>query len=73
MQALETPRETMIKHCWAQTGAIAGLSFGTETGLWKLMAENGDKPQKVTDLAEKTKVDPVLLGMLRSPPCLQRF
>jgi cyanophycinase-like exopeptidase len=63
MQALETPRETMIKHTWAQTGAIAGLSLGVETGLWKLMAENGDKPQKVTDLAESIKVDPVLLGM----------
>jgi hypothetical protein len=63
MQALETPRETMIKHTWAQTGAIAGLSLGVETGLWKLMAKNGDKPQKVVDLAESVKVDPILLGM----------
>lgn len=67
MQALETPRETMVKHCWAQSGAIAGLSFGVETGLWKKMAENGDKPQKVTDLAESIKVDPILLGMFVTP------
>lgn len=24
VQALETPRETMIKHCWAQVGLHAG-------------------------------------------------
>ncbi|KAK1638741.1 S-adenosyl-L-methionine-dependent methyltransferase [Colletotrichum phormii] len=29
VQALEAPRETMIKHCWAQTGAIAGINLGT--------------------------------------------
>ncbi|KAH7305868.1 S-adenosyl-L-methionine-dependent methyltransferase [Stachybotrys elegans] len=63
-QALETPRETMIKHCWAQTGALAGLNFGIETGLWKLMAKNGDKPQRVEDLASKLTVDAVLLARL---------
>ncbi|KAF4119523.1 O-methyltransferase [Geosmithia morbida] len=81
-QALETPRETMIKHCWGQhnmyiddhdpdadlmqpqTGALAGLNFGVDTGLWKLMAENGDKPQKVADLAAKIGADPALLARL---------
>ncbi|TEA12127.1 O-methyltransferase mpaG [Colletotrichum sidae] len=64
VQALETPRETMIKHCWAQTGALAGLNFGVDTGLWKLMAENGDRPQKVEDLARDLGVDARLLSRL---------
>ncbi|CAH0057914.1 unnamed protein product [Clonostachys solani] len=63
-QALEAPRETMVKHCWAQTGALAGLNFGVDTGLWKLMAKNGDKPQKVDDLASTLGVDRVLLARL---------
>ncbi|KXH57984.1 hypothetical protein CSAL01_07434 [Colletotrichum salicis] len=81
VQALEAPRETMIKHCWAQvgplprstdmrvtrldqletkTGAIAGINFGVYTGLWKLMAKNGDRTQMVKDLAEALGVDPAL-------------
>ncbi|KAK1505116.1 hypothetical protein CABS01_08894 [Colletotrichum abscissum] len=64
VQALEAPRETMIKHCWAQTGAIAGINFGVDTGLWKLMAKNGDRPQTVKELAEALGVDPALLSRL---------
>ncbi|KAK2035863.1 S-adenosyl-L-methionine-dependent methyltransferase [Colletotrichum somersetense] len=64
VQALETPRETMIKHCWAQTGALAALNFGVDAGLWNVMAENGDRPQKVGELAASLGVDPVLLGRL---------
>ncbi|KAK8025498.1 S-adenosyl-L-methionine-dependent methyltransferase [Apiospora arundinis] len=64
MQALETPRETMIKHCWAQTGAMAGLTTGVDTGLWALMAKNGDRPQRVSELASTLAMDPVLLGRL---------
>jgi hypothetical protein len=45
-----------------QTGALAGLNFGVDSGLWKLMAKNGDKPQKVDDLASTLGVDRVLLG-----------
>ncbi|UPL02377.1 hypothetical protein LCI18_013311 [Fusarium solani-melongenae] len=64
VQSLETPRETMVKHCWAQTGAMAGLSFGVDTGLWKLMASNGDRAQKTSELAEALGVDPFLLARL---------
>lgn len=82
VQALETPRETMIYHCWAQvsanlpvlfklfqadlsdkqTGAIAGLNFGVDSGLWISMAKNGDHPQKVDDLATNLGIDNVLLS-----------
>ncbi|KAJ3472844.1 hypothetical protein NLG97_g10682 [Lecanicillium saksenae] len=64
VQALETPRETMLKHCWAQTGAIAALNFGVDSGLWALMAKNGKEPQRVTDLATCLGIDPMLLGRL---------
>ncbi|KAK9778976.1 putative O-methyltransferase domain-containing protein [Seiridium cardinale] len=62
--SLETPRETMLRHCWAQSGVIAALSTGTVSGLWKTMAKNGDRPQRVSDLAVATGVDEVLLGRL---------
>ncbi|SPJ88008.1 related to O-methyltransferase [Fusarium torulosum] len=61
VQSLETPQETMLKHCWAQTGAMSGLIFGVDTGLWKLMVENGEKPQKVSNLATSLGVEPLLL------------
>ncbi|TLD12127.1 uncharacterized protein PgNI_03583 [Pyricularia grisea] len=62
VQALETPRETMIKHCWAQTSATGALTFGIDTGLWELMARNGDRPQAVADLAAALGIDPPLLA-----------
>lgn len=41
-----------------------GLVTGVDAGLWKLMAQNGDGPQNVADLAETLGFDPVLLGEL---------
>ncbi|KXG50685.1 Winged helix-turn-helix transcription repressor DNA-binding [Penicillium griseofulvum] len=68
-RALETPRETMADHCWGQMGAIAAIGFGVDSGLWVLMAQNGDEPQKVTDLAVSLGVDPKLLGRLMRHVC----
>ncbi|OKP14019.1 Demethylsterigmatocystin 6-O-methyltransferase [Penicillium subrubescens] len=48
----------------SNTGAIAGLNFGVDSGLWKLMAQNGDKPQKVGELAAELGIDHVLLSRL---------
>ncbi|KAI1842758.1 hypothetical protein JX266_011079 [Neoarthrinium moseri] len=64
VQSLETPRETMIRHCWAQSGTIAALNTGTVSGLWTTMAKNGDRPQKIDELAAATRVDEVLLSRL---------
>ncbi|KAK8037279.1 Winged helix-turn-helix transcription repressor DNA-binding [Apiospora marii] len=64
MQALETPRETMIKHCWAQPAVFSAILCGNECGLWKLMAKNGDRPQRVKELAGALGVDSVLLSRL---------
>ncbi|KOS41203.1 hypothetical protein ACN38_g7928 [Penicillium nordicum] len=63
-RAIETPRETLVDHCWGQMGAIGAIGFGVDSGLWVLMAQNGDQPQKVTDLAASLGIDPKLLSRL---------
>jgi hypothetical protein len=50
---------------------MAGLNFGVDSGLWKLMVQNGDKPQKVGELAEKLGIDHVLLSMSHVSPFCQ--
>ncbi|KAJ5782046.1 O-methyltransferase family 2 [Penicillium paradoxum] len=69
VKALETPRETMVDHCWGQIGAISAIGFGVDVGLWVLMAQNGEKPQKVTDLAVSLGVDSQLLRRLMRHVC----
>lgn len=41
---------------------MAGLAFGVDVGLWKLMAKNGEVPQKASILASDLGLDPVLLS-----------
>lgn len=67
VQALETPRETMIKHCWAQAGAFAGFNYGVDSGLWTLMAKNGDRPQKVSELSQALGLNEKVLSKSLSP------
>ncbi|KAK1464069.1 O-methyltransferase [Colletotrichum melonis] len=40
VQALETPRETMIKHLWAQPATGCAIASGVESGLFDFMARN---------------------------------
>ncbi|GKZ26494.1 hypothetical protein AbraIFM66951_002574 [Aspergillus brasiliensis] len=63
-QALSTPREIMADHCWGQIGAMMAVGFGVDTGLWVLMAQNGDKPQKVSELSSSLGIEPKLLSRL---------
>ncbi|KAF9873097.1 sterigmatocystin 8-o-methyltransferase [Colletotrichum karsti] len=63
VHALETPRETMIKHCWAQPAAFAALTYAVDSGLFTSMAQH-DGPHKVTDLAATLGHDPALLGRI---------
>ncbi|SPJ72164.1 related to O-methyltransferase [Fusarium torulosum] len=62
--AIETPRETVMRHCWTMTSSIGALSFGVDNGLWKAMVKNGDRPQTVDELATQIGADPVLLGRM---------
>ncbi|KAI1121653.1 S-adenosyl-L-methionine-dependent methyltransferase [Nemania abortiva] len=59
--ALETPREIMIQHVWAQPYNVMAISFGVQSGLWTTMAKNGDGPQKVVDLAKQLGMQEELL------------
>ncbi|KAK1633478.1 hydroxyindole O-methyltransferase [Colletotrichum phormii] len=63
VHALETPRETMIKHCWAQPAAFTALTYAVDSGLFALLAQS-KKSQKVSDLALKLGHDPALLGRI---------
>ncbi|OJZ82922.1 hypothetical protein ASPFODRAFT_196432 [Aspergillus luchuensis CBS 106.47] len=62
--ALSTPREIMADHCWGQIGAMMAVGFGLDSGLWDLMAQNGDKPQRAPDLASSLGIEPKLLSRL---------
>ncbi|KAK8084147.1 hypothetical protein PG996_002928 [Apiospora saccharicola] len=64
VQALETPRETMIKHIWAQLAAQVSLTLLYEAGLFQAMAEKGDRSMTVGGCAEAIKMDPKLLARL---------
>ncbi|KAI1323500.1 S-adenosyl-L-methionine-dependent methyltransferase [Xylariaceae sp. FL0255] len=64
VQSLETPRETMVKHTWAQTGALAAIQLGVDTGLWSLMVQRGEQPQKIADLASTLGIETPLLSRL---------
>jgi hypothetical protein len=63
VRALETPRETMIKHCWAQPSAMAALSTCIDVGLFTLLAEDGGSAKNANQLAAKLGMDPPLLCM----------
>ncbi|KAI1852185.1 hypothetical protein JX265_013038 [Neoarthrinium moseri] len=66
VRALETPRETMIKHCWSQPTATSALTLGIETGLFKAMAQNDGSAKTAAYLSKQVGVDyPALARILR--------
>jgi hypothetical protein len=62
VSALETPRETMIKHCWAQPAAFTVIEIGIEIGLFKALSLNSGSSKKSIDLALQLGVDPLLVA-----------
>ncbi|WYZ42097.1 hypothetical protein EsH8_V_000992 [Colletotrichum jinshuiense] len=63
VQALETPRETMVKHLWAQPGAVFAIAAGVESSLFKFMVENPG-PKKVEELATALRFGQDVLSRL---------
>lgn len=55
------PVRQIINQMYWQIGVISAVAFGVDCGLWVLMAQSGDQPQKVMDLAVGLGVDPELL------------
>ncbi|CAI6334214.1 unnamed protein product [Periconia digitata] len=64
VNALETPRETMIKHCWAQPAAFTAIEVGIQINLFGALAKQGDSASKSSDLAQQLNVDPLLVARL---------
>ncbi|TDZ16398.1 O-methyltransferase mpaG [Colletotrichum orbiculare MAFF 240422] len=61
VQALETPRETMIKQCWAQPAVTFVIATGIESGLFDYMAKTPG-PKTVGKLAAILNFDPDVLA-----------
>lgn len=61
--ALEKPRETMIRQCWADTTCFAALSIGVDTGVWAYLGRD-DRPKTVKEIAKHTGFEEAYLGRL---------
>ncbi|KAH7122174.1 S-adenosyl-L-methionine-dependent methyltransferase [Dactylonectria estremocensis] len=59
-KSLETPRETMIRHLWAEPSVMCALTAGFDKGLWTYLADN-EGPFTAADAAKAVEVDEALL------------
>ncbi|KAK0710297.1 S-adenosyl-L-methionine-dependent methyltransferase [Lasiosphaeria miniovina] len=64
VQALETPRETMLRHLWTNGTSTAALAIGVETGLFVHMLQNNGAPKKVPEIAEALGAESDLLARI---------
>ncbi|ORX92631.1 O-methyltransferase-domain-containing protein, partial [Clohesyomyces aquaticus] len=64
VRALETPRETMIKHCWAQPACFTAITCCYRLGVFSVLVADGGKPRKVTEIASILKTSPEILARL---------
>ncbi|KAF5007641.1 hypothetical protein FDECE_6027 [Fusarium decemcellulare] len=62
-QSLETPRETMLRHCWAEPSLHCALTAGTHKNLWTYLVKL-DGPFNVADVAKAKDIEPALLARL---------
>ena len=63
VQALEKPRETMLRHCWADTTCFSALSIGVDTGVWEYLGRD-DRPKTAREIAKHTGFEEAYLGRL---------
>ncbi|KAL2219261.1 o-methyltransferase [Thermoascus aurantiacus ATCC 26904] len=64
VRALETPRETIIRLCWAEGTLYAAIDTAIRMGLFSLMASDDCSPKKVDELASRTGAEPALLSRI---------
>ncbi|KAH6884397.1 S-adenosyl-L-methionine-dependent methyltransferase [Thelonectria olida] len=62
-KSLETPRETMIRHLWAEPSVMCALNGTFDKGLWTYLVQK-DEVFTISEAAKAIKADPVLLGRL---------
>ncbi|KAL4887226.1 S-adenosyl-L-methionine-dependent methyltransferase [Aspergillus karnatakaensis] len=63
MYALETPREAILRHCWSESTTYAAIDTAVSLRLFTALGTN-DTPKAVTELAQSTGADPILLGRM---------
>ncbi|KAL4998619.1 S-adenosyl-L-methionine-dependent methyltransferase [Aspergillus recurvatus] len=61
--ALETPREAIIRHCWAESTSYAALETAVALNLFNALGTN-DESKSVAELATATGAEPALLARL---------
>ncbi|KAF4972242.1 hypothetical protein FSARC_1139 [Fusarium sarcochroum] len=62
-QSLETPRETMLRHTWAEPSLHCALTAGTMKDVWTYAAKTKG-PFRVAEVAQEKGVEPALLARL---------
>ncbi|GLB03880.1 hypothetical protein AtubIFM57258_009127 [Aspergillus tubingensis] len=60
--ALETPRETIVRQCWTTATLHAAIETALAIGVFSELSR--DEPKSVAELAETTQSDPVLLSRI---------
>ncbi|KAK4222581.1 S-adenosyl-L-methionine-dependent methyltransferase [Podospora fimiseda] len=61
--ALEKPRETMIRQCWAENALASVISLGVESGIWEFLASSSG-PKTVAEIAAATNTEAAFIGRL---------
>ncbi|KUL83650.1 hypothetical protein ZTR_11051 [Talaromyces verruculosus] len=64
VQALETPRETVLRLCWAEPTLYGAIITAIDCGIFSKMGEDPDSPISVIQLSEATQTDPALLSRI---------
>ncbi|RGP70195.1 hypothetical protein FSPOR_4095 [Fusarium sporotrichioides] len=62
-QSLETPRETMLRHVWAEPSLHCALTAGTVKDVWAYVAKI-DGPFTGAEIANETNIEHALLARL---------
>ncbi|KKK23147.1 hypothetical protein AOCH_002289 [Aspergillus ochraceoroseus] len=64
VRALETPKETIIRLCWAEPNLYSSIYTAISLGLFPLLSRDGDSPKTVSQLGAWSGADPVLLSRI---------
>ncbi|EED22504.1 O-methyltransferase, putative [Talaromyces stipitatus ATCC 10500] len=64
VQALETPRETVIRLCWAEPTLYGAIIVAIDCGIFSYMSQTPNEPVPVEYLARVTEMDPILTSRL---------
>ncbi|KAJ5178356.1 uncharacterized protein N7500_001055 [Penicillium coprophilum] len=61
--ALQTPRESMNRHCWSHAATYACVEIGFDLGLFAILSKD-EKPKSTAELAKAVGADPAFLGRI---------